>query len=350
MTEVFNDSKIDKEFKVLSVINACKLNGVESCAPVDERDVVSMDSKRTSTLYIEALKNNTAVPVFVGIPHAGEFVPQEILNRVVDPKIFTEGLDAGTAYIFSPQEDGKSLAIKNNISRVVTDPNRKPDQFELGMGVGGGTVTWTRDLQEQPMYKTGQEPSADEMKKNVKDYYEPYYRGLHSLIGSLHEKMGYKELLFLDGHSFPGTIDVPKLGVVGSDPKPMFILGSQGNTKASEEVMNWFVEALKQHAPSREDFPDMYKHISETAFADSRRGWGGFHNVEYFGHPNGIQNETSGNENNDSDNLKIHAIQVEMNMSAFYDDGKYDRKNLEALRQTVQKAIEEVGDKLKNRN
>ncbi len=157
-------------------------------------------------------------------------------------------------------------------------------------------------------------------------------------------------MLFLDGHSFPGTIDVPKLGVVGSDPKPMFILGSQGNTKASEEVMNWFVEALKQHAPSREDFPDMYKHISETAFADSRRGWGGFHNVEYFGHPNGIQNETSGNENNDSDNLKIHAIQVEMNMSAFYDDGKYDRKNLEALRQTVQKAIEEVGDKLKNRN
>lgn len=345
-----NSGQFDKEFKAIPVVNVCKLNGVESGVPEEEQGIDFLTSDKTTALHIEALKRNTAIPVLVGIPHSGELVPQNIMDRISDPKAFVDGLDAGTAYVCSPGSEGNSLAARDVISRLVADANRKPDQFGQSQGVGGG-VTWTKNIQEQPLYKPGQEPTLEEMAQNVKDYHQSYYSGLHSLIGSLHEKMGYNEMLFIDGHSFPGTADVPKIGLVGSEPKPMFILGSQGNTKASEEVMGWFVDALQRNAPSKEEFPDLYKHISETAFADSRRGWGGFHNVEYFGHPDGVQTDTVGDDiaKGSNKDFKIHAIQMEMNMSTFYNDGKYNRTHLEAIRQTVQKSIEEVGAKLKER-
>ncbi|MBI5221643.1 MAG: N-formylglutamate amidohydrolase, partial [Candidatus Magasanikbacteria bacterium] len=219
-------------------------------------------------------------------------------------------------------------------------------------GAGGGGVVWKENLQGESIYNEGQEPMPEEMAKNVQDYYNPYYKGLHSLIGSLREKMGYGEILFLDAHSFPGNVDVPKIGLVGSEPKPIFILGSQGNTKASEEVMNWLLEALVRNAPSKENVPDLYENISEVAVADSRRGWGGFHNVEYFGQPDGIKDNIMGDVSDDDTEIdfKIHAVQLETNMSTFFNDGKYNKEYLEAMRQTIQKSLDEVGQKLKEKN
>lgn len=339
MKSEYSFSNIEAEkTKIIPVVNVCEINHVDSGIPADERDVKSIASDKTEILYAEALQNGDSAPVFVGMPHAGEFVPQEIMGRVADTKAFVDGLDAGTAYIFSPRPEEKYIAIRNRISRLVADPNRKPDQIGQNLGVGGG-VTWTTNLQEQPVYKMGQEPTKEEITDNVEKYHVPYYRALHSLIAALHEQMDYDEILFLDAHSFPGTADVPRIGLVAGESKPMFILGNQGDTKASAEVMNWLKESIIKFAPAKEEFPDLYAHISEVAKTDPNRGWGGFHNVEYFGHPEGVENE----------NFKIHAIQIEMNMSAFYNDGKYNQQHLDAIRNTIQQAVKEVGEKLKTK-
>lgn len=328
----------------IPVVNVCSLNGVESGIPEEERKVMTIEKDEMDVVYTEALTHGTANPVLVGIPHSGEFVPKEILSRITKPKAFVDGLDVGTAYIFSPKKDEKYVAVRNKISRLTADPNRGPRQFRQGKGVGG--VTWTTNMQQEPIYRSGEEPTEEEMAKNVQEYYVPYYRALHALLASLHEKMGYQEMLFVDGHSFPGTVDSPQYGLVGSEPKPMFRLGSRGGTKASPEVMKMFVDALVRNAPAKEEFPLMYEHISKVAHEESEFGWGGALNVDYFGFPEGVNAKAAiGSE--EKVGFKINAIQVEINSSAFYKDGKYNHANLDAIRNAVQKTIAEVGEKLK---
>lgn len=353
MVEKYSFGKYFEEeegIKNIPVVNVCELNGFDSGIPKEEQEVSSIKEGETSIVYNDALIKNTANPVFVGIPHAGEFVPKEILDRVSVPRAFVEGLDMGTAYIFSPNKksaDENYLAVRNRISRLIADPNRGPRQFGQNLGVGGG-VTWKTNMQERPIYKTGQGPTDEEVIQNVDKFYTPYYIHLHEVLAALHESMGYKEILFLDGHSFPGDADVPKVGLVASELKPMFILGSQGSAKADEEVMRVFVDALVTHAPRKEDHPEMYEKISEIANIETRPGWGGFRNVEYFGHPEGIK----AGSDKDKPNMpfKVHAIQMEINMSAFRTDGKYNREHLELIRVAVQAAIKEVGEFLKIKN
>lgn len=330
----------------ISVLNICEFNGVDSGIPEDERHVEYLDANNTKVLYVEALKRNTADPIFVGIPHAGEYVPKDKFERTEDKKAFTDALDAGTAYVFSPNPEAEYLAVRNRVSRMIADPNRPARQFsQKGMGLGG--VTWTTNIHGEPVYKPGEEPAEAEMMENVDAYYKPYYDGAHALIGSLHEKMGYQEILFIDGHSFPADVDVPKIGLIAKEPKPMFVLGCQGNTKASGEVMAMFAQAVEKYAPSQADFPDMFHNISEIVKVAPERGWGGFHNVEYFGHPEGIH---AGVDEHASDtDLKIHAIQVEMNYSTYYKDGRYNKAHLDAIRSTMQQAIAEVGAALKKK-
>lgn len=353
MEEKYDFSKFfdeKKDVKNISVANVCEMNGFDSGIPKDEREASSIREGDTNVVYTKALIKNTASPVFVGIPHSGEFVPKDILDRVSIPRALAEGVDMGTAYIFSPsekKEDENYLAVRNRISRTIADPNRGPRQLGQNLGIGGG-VTWKTNMQDVPIYKTGQEPTDKEVIQNVDSFYTPYYTQLHNVLASLHESMGYQEILFLDGHSFPGDVDVPKVGLVASVSKPMFILGSQGSLKADEEVMRVFVDALITHAPRKEDYPDMFEKISEIATIETRPGWGGFRNVEYFGHPQGIKVDDT--KNISAMPFKVHAIQMEINASAFRTNGKYNSENLESIRQTVQAAIREIGEFLKIKN
>jgi len=321
----------------ISVVNICAINGVDQGIPVGERGQDIMEMGKTSALYTDALQQGIADPVLVGIPHAGEYAPKDVVDRIVRPYAFVDGLDAGTAHIYSPREGEKYIAVRNKVSRLIADPNRGPRQFASGLGVGG--VTWTTDLQEHPIYADGQEPTQEEMAHNVDAYYTPYYRGLHALIASLHEKMEYQQILFLDAHSFPGTTDVPKIGLVAGEAKPLFIVGCRGNVKSSAEVTELLTSALKRFAPDKDAFPEIYTHISDVVREDAQFGWGGARNVDYFGFPDGVNQTVHA--------PKIHAIQLETNMSAFFSDGKYHQASLNAMRETIQKTVAFVGKKLR---
>jgi N-formylglutamate amidohydrolase len=338
----FLGSGVEKGEEFIPVVNVCDVNGVESGLPKEEQGVNFINKNETVILYAEALTNNTADPIFVGMPHAGEFVSEEIFKRISEPKAFADGLDKGTAAIFSPLPGEKYLAVRNRISRLVADPNRGVEQFNQTIGVGG--VTWKNNLQGQPIYKNGENPTDDEIAKNVDNFHTPYYRKLHAALASLHEKMGYKNILFLDAHSFPDKVDIPQIGLKGDELKPMFIVGSQGSARASEDVKRIFTDALVRYAPDKAEFPEMYERISEIVHEETEFGWGGARNVVYFGHPEGVNSENT--EKKDED-FKIHAIQLEMNMAAFYKEGKYNHQHLEAMKKTMQKVLEEVGNKIK---
>lgn len=330
----------------IPVVNVCELNDVESGVPQEERGLEYINERDVTAIYDKALRENSALPLFVGISHAGEFIPEEVLEKVRDKSGFVDGLDRGTAIIFSPREGEKYIAARNRISRLIADANRGPRQFQPGAkGIGG--VTWKTNLQDQPIYNEGQEPTEEEMAEYVDKYYTPYYRGLHALAASLNEKMEYKEVLFLDTHSFPGDIDFPKYNLKAEDPKPLFILGNKDNSSASEEVTFALQDALIENMPSREEHPELYEKISDIVALNTP--FKGVRNVEYWGHPEGINTNITTNIVGEDVDIpyKIHAIQLEMNMSTFFKDGKYDFENVELLRGVIQKAIEDVGVKLK---
>ena len=339
--EKYNFAKFEskEQLEDIPIVNICEINNVESGVPQDEQKLEYLNEKDVTAVYDEALRQNTALPLFIGIPHAGEFIPKEVLPKIKDKKDFVDGLDRGTAIIFSPREGENYIAARDKVSRLIADANRGSRQFKQEEGKGIGGVTWKENLHGRSVYNEGQDPTDKEMANYVDKYYTPYYRGLHALTASLYEKMGYKEILFLDVHSFPGNVDIPKYNIKGADQKPLFILGNKDNSSASQEISLAFKDALIKHAPSKEEYPEIYEIISDTVTLNEP--FSGVRNVQYWGHPEGINTDMTTMPH------KIHAIQLEMNMSAFFKDDKYNFKHVELLRQTVQKAIEDIGDKLK---
>jgi len=342
----FAENEINESLENISMINICQINNVESGLPKEEQTIEYLNKKNRVVIYDQALIQDEASPLFVGIPHAGELIPKEILPRIKDTRGFVGGLDCGTAMIFSPREGENYIAARDMVSRLVADPNRGPRQFQSGTQAVGG-VTWKTNLQEQPIYKEGQEPTDEEMAENVDRYYTPYYRALHALAASLHEKMDYKEVLFLDAHSFPGNVDFPKYGLKAVEPKPLFILGNKDYSSASQQITLILQNALIKYMPHKETHPELYEGISDIVAINAP--FKGVRNVEYFGYPEEITENISTNMEGENTTMpfKIHAIQLEINMSVFFNDGKYNLERLELVRSIIQKTIAEVGEELK---
>lgn len=333
----------EEERENITALNVCRWNNIESGLPKEEQGMQEIEKDKTLALYTDALKRGDAWPVFVGMPHAGELIPDALVPRIERPKGFIEGLDHGTAHIFSPKQGDKYVAARNRVSRLVADPNRGPRQFEAGPRAIGG-VMWKLDLQNQPIYKKDQEPTEAEMADFVDMAYRPYERGLHSLVASLYEKIGYEEIVFFDGHAFPGNVAIPKYNLSAKDPKPLFIIGTKDNTSAAKELTVIFQKALTDNTPSRKELPELFKDISDVVALNAP--FKGVRNVEYWGEPEGISKGVSGEKMP----YKIHAIQLEVNSSSFLKDGKYNRENLEKIRVAVQKAIKAVAEEVQRRH
>lgn len=86
----------------IPVVNICKINGVESGLPRGEQEIILLDETDVTQVYDGALLRKSALPIVVGISHAGELIPEGIVSRVRDTNEFLHGLDRGTAWVFPP--------------------------------------------------------------------------------------------------------------------------------------------------------------------------------------------------------------------------------------------------------
>lgn len=311
-----------------------------------ESDIVGAELKQDAitpaesvVMYRGALKRGDCPPLFIGIPHSGELVPEDVWARVKNPKAFgpQSGLDAGTRTLFEPSKD-EFLAVRARLNRGVVDCNREPTDFK-GKAPSFMGVSWDRDLQGTPIYKEGQELTQEEKERLISQFYNAYYRGLHGASAAL--TRDYGNMLFIDGHSFPGDEDVPAYGIRADEPKPLILLGTGlgkvGVLGAEEEI----VEALR--ARLEREIPDAFKDwsplLSEKVAVN--KIWTGTRNIRYWGREEWVKKEQVPPTS--------RAIQIEVNQCGYFKDGKYDRKRLDTLHRALYAGLHEIAEMVKGK-
>ncbi len=187
-------------------------------------------------------------PILVSIPHAGHGVPEEVKNDLA----LTQEELLGYADLYTDQIytiPGVYL-VKNDISRVIVDANRAPDDIsrEYEQAAEGVIVHTTWD--EKKVYK--KEPSQEVADILIKKYHDPYHDQIEKHIPDVK--------FLIDGHSYLPI--GPKLRAFSGEPRPDINLGNVNYSTCSREHTIFFRDFFEERGYSvRINFPYAGKYI-----------------------------------------------------------------------------------------
>lgn len=155
---------------------------------------------------------SSLVPVLVSIPHASSKVPEEVAEYMALSEEELLGYtDLYTDQIFRIP---KVHLVQSDISRVIVDVNRAPDDIskEYEQAAEGVMVHTTWD--GKSVYK--EEPSQEQVEVLIKKYHDPFHEKIDEAIP--------KAQFLIDGHSYLPM--GPKLKKDSGQPRPDINLGN----------------------------------------------------------------------------------------------------------------------------
>ena len=148
-------------------------------------------------------KGEPTIPVIAHLPHGSTFIPANARRSITlsDSDLERELLlitDRYTPEIFEGIAELGGLALVNNYSRLVVDPERfEKDEEEIMASRGMGAV-YTKTSYQQILRK---DLSAEEKEKLLSTYFRPYHEAVSMEVQNMLEQFG--RCLIIDCHSFP---------------------------------------------------------------------------------------------------------------------------------------------------
>jgi formiminoglutamase len=174
-------------------------------------------------------------PLLLAQPHGGTWIPESILERLND-----EGrLLADTDWHISRLYEGllpDVTSVSTAIHRYVIDANRGPSDESLYPGQNTTGLCPTTTFDGKPIYRLGQEPSADEIRQRQRDYHQPYHDALGEQLQRIHQKHGYA--ILYDCHSIRSLVPYLFEGRL-----PDFNIGSNGGASCAAALE----QAVQRH-------------------------------------------------------------------------------------------------------
>lgn len=150
-------------------------------------------------MYFEASKNDNS-PIVCNVPHSGTAIPEELKLDFVVP---SEKLDVEAAYMADNYTNALysellhvSNYIVSNISRIVVDVERFPNEKDEPMAKVGMSAFYTRTSSGVALRNI-----SEETKLILKKIYDEYHAAFAGLVDSVLAK--YDRALIVDCHSFP---------------------------------------------------------------------------------------------------------------------------------------------------
>lgn len=164
-------------------------------------------------------------PTLFHIPHSGILIPADVRRGILlaDEELQDEiitltdhNLDILAQHVMSCLGRQAPHAFTNNLSRLVVDPERFPDEREEMLAVGMGAV-YTQGSRRQKLRDDNQEEHQHLLEK----YFTPYASNLSSAVSNLFEAHG--KTTIIDLHSYPSVPSPYELH--GKDHRPEVCLG-----------------------------------------------------------------------------------------------------------------------------
>lgn len=260
------------------------------------------------------------IPVLVDVPHAGEWIPDEVMDEmVVGGQTLKRDLDLYVDEIWAETPDFGATLIFSKVSRYVVDLNRADDDVSPKT-VQGATrvdapgyyhdrgVVWRTTTDGTPVM--GSAMSREAFERRIATFHTPYHRAIAEEIERIRQQFGF--CILVDGHS------MPSMGRSGhSDPgarRADIVPGDVDGTSCDPVV----TRIIERHFKSAG-----YSVKTNTPY---KGGW----ITRSFGRPS----------------LGVHAIQIELNRDLYMNEMTFTRRPtpMQLLAQTCVGVLPKLGE------
>jgi N-formylglutamate deformylase len=244
------------------------------------------------------------VPVLVGMPHVGTWLPPEIADAMTPAGRAVPDTDwwIDRLYDFTGELGCHRLIATH--SRYVVDLNRPPDGKSLYPGASNTELVPTSTFRDEPIWLPGREPDAAEVATRIARHWRPYHDKLAEELAAIRGRHGVAVLF--DAHSIASELPRFFAGRL-----PDINLGTADGTAADPELAS----ALLAIATRAEGY---------SAVLNGR--FKGGYVTRHYGRP--------------ADG--IHAVQLELSFATYLDEAPPWRWRPDAAARVVERALRPI--------
>jgi N-formylglutamate deformylase len=143
-------------------------------------------------------------PLLISIPHCGTALPPALVPRLAPEALALPDTDwfLDRLYAFA-QALGVGLIVPL-YSRYLIDLNRPRENTPMYPGRNNTELCPTRLFTGVPLYRRGQEPTAEEIAERTTLFWQPYHQALHDELTRLRREHGHAVLF--DAHSIKSEV------------------------------------------------------------------------------------------------------------------------------------------------
>lgn len=143
-------------------------------------------------------------PLVVNVPHAGTHVPDAIRLRLSAAARAMPDTDWHVERLYAlARSTGTTLMVATH-SRYVVDLNRDPAGKPLYPGADNTEVVPLHTFDRLPIYRAGEEPKANELRRRIDVYWKPYHDRVQHELERLKERYGFA--ILFDAHSIRSQV------------------------------------------------------------------------------------------------------------------------------------------------
>ena len=143
-------------------------------------------------------------PLLVSIPHCGTKIPEHFAARMTPAALVLADTDWHLERLYDFAGAVGAHVLMASFSRYVVDLNRDPAGTALYPGADNTGIVPTDTFDRLPLYRPGEEPDADEVRRRIDVYWQPYHDRIRHELARIKEKFG-RALLF-DAHSIRSRV------------------------------------------------------------------------------------------------------------------------------------------------
>jgi N-formylglutamate deformylase len=217
-------------------------------------------------------------PLVISFPHTGTEIPPDLEDSLVSPWLSRKDADYWVDVLYDFAHALGATTIRTSISRTVIDMNRDPAGASLYPGHATTSLCPTTTFDGEPLYHSGHEPDAGEIKRREQLYFWPY----HQAIATETQRLGaaHGRVVLYDAHSIRS-----KVSRLFDGELPQFNIGTD-NGGTCDPALTSAIERICETSG--------LTHVTNGRF---RGGW----ITRHYGNPHG----------------GIHAVQMELAMRGY---------------------------------
>jgi N-formylglutamate deformylase len=168
-------------------------------------------------------------PLLVSLPHTGTMIPAEIEARLASKTLARKDTDWWIDRLYDFAAGLGATIVHTAISRTVVDVNRDPSGTSLYPGQATTGLCPTTTFDGEALYRSGQEPTEEEIAARRETYFSPYHVAVAAEIARL--RAIHPRIVIYDCHSIRSRI--PRLF---EGELPHFNIGTNGGSSAAPQL------------------------------------------------------------------------------------------------------------------